>query len=195
MASLKKPSLLFGILLNILWPGLGQMYFRKVKRGIFFAVMALFIPFIMIIAACIDLYLLNKRYVATDEDTWPDFDVNWKKPLKIILVALFMVILGYSLYFLSFYLWIARMRQSAAERTLQEMQTVKAALSDFYKDQGYFPQSLSELAGRRPLRNLWASDGWGQSYRYRVHNGGYELVSAGKDGAFDTEDDLYLSGP
>jgi prepilin-type N-terminal cleavage/methylation domain-containing protein len=38
------------------------------------------------------------------------------------------------------------------------------------------------------------ADGWGRALKYRTAGGGYEIISAGPDGRFDTSDDLTSQG-
>lgn len=52
------------------------------------------------------------------------------------------------------------------------------------------PESMEDLPGGDAVK-----DRWGQSYRFRkVDEMTFELISAGRDGEFETEDDLVAEG-
>ncbi len=192
MPSPHKPSLLLGFFLNFLWPGIGHIYFRRIKRGILFAVLGLFLPFIMFIAACIDLYFLSKQPGTAENWSMPDWDVEWKKPLKVFIVAGFVLIVVYSIYAAGFFIFMAGFRKDKHALTRQEMKVVAHTLEKQFTKDGY-PASLEKLVQGRPLRKLWLTDAWGTPYRYSAGKDTFELVSAGTDRQFDTSDDIFVS--
>lgn len=191
MPSPHKPSLLLGFFLSFLWPGIGHIYFRRIKRGILFAVLGLFLPFIMFIAACIDLYFLSKQPGTAENWAMPDWDVEWKKPLKVFIVAGFVLIVVYSIYAAGFFIFMARFRKDKQALTRQEMDVVSKAIEEQVQE-GAYPAFLEDLVQGRPLRKLWLTDAWGTSYRYSAQKDTFELVSAGKDRQFDTSDDIIV---
>lgn len=89
-----------------------------------------------------------------------------------------------------------------------QIQSMKTALDAFEVDMGAYPATAEGLdplvAEPRNSQNHWRGpyldtipcDPWGNAYRY-VYPGKknpetYEITSAGKDGKFDTRDDLTL---
>lgn len=202
MPTHRRPSLLLGFFLNLLWPGVGQIYFRRLKRGLLFALLGLFLPFIMFIVSCIDLYFLNKKLQqhapeGSSEEGFqlPEWDIPWEKTFQVAGIIVLVLIFVYSVYFISFFLFMAHFRQNKIQTTIQEMQTIKQSLEDELKKEGTYPDSLESLVKGRPLRRLWLKDAWGMPYRYVKRDSAFELISSGKDKKFNTEDDLSVSGP
>ncbi|MFH1379958.1 MAG: type II secretion system protein GspG [bacterium] len=199
MSARKKPSLLLGCILNFLWPGIGQMYFYNINRGIVFAFLGLILPGIMFIISCIDLYMINSKFSFFKEGSspsdisWPEFDFKWQKPAKIICIAGLVLIFVYSIYAVSLIFFITRLRSSKTNMTKQEMELIKQALEDSFKQTGAYPASLEALIKGRPLKNLWLIDSWKTPYSYILSDGSYTLISAGKDRQFETADDLIIS--
>lgn len=203
MPTHRRPSLLLGFFLNLLWPGVGQIYFRKLKKGLLFALLGLFLPFIMFIVSCIDLYFLNKQLIqripseeaSAEGFHLPEWDIPWEKTFQVVSIIVLVLIFVYSVYFISFFLFMAHFRQNKIQTTIQEMQIIKQSLEDELKKEGTCPDSLESLVKGRPLRRLWLKDAWGMPYRYVKRDSAFELISSGKDKKFNTEDDLSVSGP
>jgi hypothetical protein len=76
--------------------------------------------------------------------------------------------------------------------TLNDCREMTAAL-EFYKDhKKTYPDNLHTLIANNPLREEWYKDGWNRPYQYiAVDNGSsYILSSSGRDGVFDSPDDI-----
>ncbi|MET0637853.1 MAG: type II secretion system protein GspG [Chitinophagaceae bacterium] len=64
---------------------------------------------------------------------------------------------------------------------------------DFYKEsKKTYPTDLKTLITNNPMRIGWDKDDWGNPYQYKTDNNGttFILVSSGKDGKFNTRDDI-----
>lgn len=55
---------------------------------------------------------------------------------------------------------------------------------------GSYPLQLRIIKRGNPLRENLLIDGWGTNFKYKIIENSYNLTSAGKDGEFDTEDDI-----
>lgn len=55
---------------------------------------------------------------------------------------------------------------------------------------GSYPLQLHIIKRGNPLRENLLIDGWGTNFKYKIIENSYSLTSAGKDGEFDTEDDI-----
>lgn len=88
----------------------------------------------------------------------------------------------------------------AVPATRVQMDNLDVAISTFQTDQDRFPTNLAELL---PLTNGWGgaratgyikasalTDCWGTPLRYIATSNSWQLRSAGRDGHFDTEDDI-----
>ena len=83
----------------------------------------------------------------------------------------------------------------APSRAQEDLDEIYAAILTYQSDTGEYPESIEKLIGNRPLRKDWETDFWGHPYRYEiiVSTNVFILVSAGKDGIMDTDDDLMVS--
>ena len=82
----------------------------------------------------------------------------------------------------------------AKNEVQKEMTAIKNALCSYKTEFGCYPVNLDILIGNRPLRKTWKQDKWNNFYMYKPDtiNGSYQLVSAGKDGKFNSEDDIVI---
>ena len=69
----------------------------------------------------------------------------------------------------------------------------RKALDDWYSEAGSYPPSGQQ--GLIDLRtyagsSVYMKDAWGRDLRYEVKNGNARIISAGPDGAFNTQDDM-----
>jgi hypothetical protein len=78
------------------------------------------------------------------------------------------------------------------ELTEVNMGTMQKALDYYIATEGEAPPDLKTLFAAR-LFSGDPSDAWGTRLRYeRLSESGYRLTAAGKDRAYDTEDDIVL---
>lgn len=97
---------------------------------------------------------------------------------------------------------VAQVALSAIDRSRlmgsrEDLRGVAAALRMRAQDDGRYPeveeyQELSEYLIPNYMAQLPPKDFWGNEYRYDYLGGRPELRSAGRDGAFDTEDDIVV---
>jgi hypothetical protein len=79
---------------------------------------------------------------------------------------------------------------AAEAETRANLQGVESAVVAYLTEAGDTPKSLADLRGLRLLPG-GAIDGWGRPLRYeRISDSSFRVISAGKDGAFGTADDL-----
>lgn len=79
------------------------------------------------------------------------------------------------------------------KKTEKEMTEIKMSISKFKNDTKEFPEFMTELIGKNPLRKTWSQDEWGTTYRlFKKGNQSIELTSAGSDREFGTKDDLQI---
>jgi hypothetical protein len=77
--------------------------------------------------------------------------------------------------------------------TQKEMNIITEASQKWKERNGHYPDSLSQLIANNPTKLNWLTDAWKNPYRY-IHNpdnGQIELISSGKDGLFNTTDDIF----
>ena len=76
--------------------------------------------------------------------------------------------------------------------TISSCREITAALQHYKLGNKTYPVSLSVLAAINPMLSNLTKDKWGNPYQYVTENNGshFQLISAGKDGKFKTDDDL-----
>jgi hypothetical protein len=116
----------------------------------------------------------------------------------LLIVVLLGMVIVYFLYFAKLgkksYIQTAMdaNQRIRAELTQTNMATLDKAINLFIGTEGRTPADLKELAAARLLGGD-TSDAWGRSLKYeRLSDSNFRIVSAGKDGRFDTDDDITL---
>jgi hypothetical protein len=76
--------------------------------------------------------------------------------------------------------------------TRANLMSLERAIDFFIAQNGRTPESLREM--QTYSRSIYEdSDAWGTRLKYeRISDSNYRLISAGKDKAFDTEDDIVI---
>jgi hypothetical protein len=79
--------------------------------------------------------------------------------------------------------------------TVNDSKQIVLALNDYYKYKSRYPDNLSTIINKDPLRQSWRNDHWNNPYYYAsLNNGqGFKLISPGKDGRLNTTDDIQFS--
>ncbi len=175
------------IILSILFPGLGQIYYGKYVRAIIMIIIALTPLYpAALVWSIIDAIRLNKKGI---EPRFPKKEAVWSIILFVVVipVGLFIAFSG----MISLGQWYSNnfLKKNA---TLEEGNKIVSALQNYKESKGQFPMNISELIGSIPVRKGWRTDSWGEAYIYDIEdkNQGYKLFSKGKDRILGTEDDI-----
>ncbi|RPD42373.1 type II secretion system protein GspG [Chitinophaga barathri] len=142
--------------------------------------------FLLIMLAGAGMFSLNRD---VPEINIPENIIRSVAPsLKIVFITLLAVIAGGVL------LMLLTRNYSKASTTRNDCSEISASLNSYYQHHKKYPGSLDEIIGINPLRRKWNQDGWGNPYRYNTgHNvTSFTLVSPGKDGKFDSGDDIVV---
>lgn len=87
---------------------------------------------------------------------------------------------------------VDRFEQTKEELTRVNMQTLQKIIQSYMATEGQTPKSLQELRTANLLMGN-ILDGWGKTLKYeRLSDSSFKLVSAGRDKAFDTQDDIIV---
>ena len=178
---------MIGIILSIIFPGLGQFYYGKNGRAI--AMMILGITPLYPIAflwSIIDIVRLNKKGEA------PKFEKKetiWGIIFLLVIIPLCFLILFYGSFTL--FNWYSE-AYNKPRIALEEGNDIVKVLNKYKKETDHYPEDLQTLISGSPIRSRWASDAWGQSYHYEVSTDKkiFKLISKGKDKTLGTEDDI-----
>lgn len=76
--------------------------------------------------------------------------------------------------------------------TISDCKEIAAALEFYKENKRAYPPDLITLISNNPMRLNWNKDSWGNPYQYTAGNNGtsFTLTSSGKDGKFNTSDDI-----
>jgi hypothetical protein len=98
--------------------------------------------------------------------------------LVVVIISVGLSMLGYSAF-------------NETETEKKCMNTVEY-LNKYKSHANNFPPDLEKMTGNSPVRREWIKDGWGNPLVYSVTENGnnFLLLSKGKDGKGNTEDDL-----
>ncbi len=76
-------------------------------------------------------------------------------------------------------------------KTKKKIKQITKILEEEKSILGTYPQKLDIIVRNNPLRKTITKDCWGNAFHYNLINKDtYELISVGKDGIFNTEDDI-----
>lgn len=102
--------------------------------------------------------------------------------IATISIALFFIT-GYSIY---------RIIIGSKKEAMEKIHTVENALNKEKESFGKYSEKLNSIIRNNPLKKDIILDYWGNEYFYRTSNNAtsYQLISKGKDGLLNTDDDI-----
>lgn len=85
-----------------------------------------------------------------------------------------------------------RTRYAYPKATKQELNEMMRFVEAWKENYGTYPEHLADMIGLDPIRKAWKKDAWSRPYRYSLVNSGEGVLiaSSGKDGVFNTDDDI-----
>ncbi len=178
------------LILSIIVPGLGQLYYGKNIRGIIMLLLGLTPLYpAALIWSVIDIIRLNKKGIAPH---YQKKDVVWAVIILVFIIPVFFLILilgGFSVasWYTDNYV--------KPEQTLEEGNKIVSALQKYKENEGKYPDNIQVVIGDRPVRKGWIKDAWEQNYIYELTEDGknFNLTSKGKDKVLNTEDDIIFN--
>lgn len=105
---------------------------------------------------------------------------------KIYLIALIVLSISGGLFFYLF------SRHADENKTIKHLTTIQMLLEAEKKEFKKYPSDLSAIIRNNPLHQNLLTDSWNNHYHYELSCDGlnYNLVSKGKDGKLNTDDDI-----
>jgi TM2 domain-containing membrane protein YozV len=181
---------MIGILLSIIIPGLGQLYFGKTLRGVIMILLAITPLYpAALVWSIVDAVNLNKKIK-------PD-PIMKKEAIIIIIWAFIIIPLGlFGSVFGTFTLFSKISDKFfLPNSTRLEMEEIVLTLENYKKSYEIYPNTLDEIIGKYPIRQNWIADAWCQQYYYNsIKEGtGYKLISKGADHKLNTKDDIIFT--
>ncbi|WP_289056050.1 type II secretion system protein GspG [Carboxylicivirga marina] len=182
---------MIGIILSIIFPGLGQVYFKKNGKGILMMILAI-IPFIypfILIWSIIDCIYLNKKINKQDR-------LSLKE--TVIGIGIFFVVVPLVIYAL--FLGLFKLQDNLTDNyfnpknTRRELKEIKVELDKYYNYHETYPTNYTDFVNSKPIWANWETDSWQNKYNYILINSeSFKLVSLGRDEILGTDDDIEIS--
>lgn len=181
---------MIGIILTIIFPGIGHLYFKKNVRGIIFILLSL-IPFvypIALIIAIIDCIRLNKTVPVEDRLSGREATVGIAIFFIVVPAAITILVVGFKVtgdYVSGRFIY--------PKSTHQKMQKIESELNKYYSYHHEYPGDLESFLSTKPIWSSWNKDSWKRKFKYEHKDPNtVVLTSAGRDGVFGTEDDITI---
>ncbi len=190
---------LLPFLLSLILPGAGQLYLKKIWKGLLMIALSLipwlvipvwpfqFIYTIVLIWSVADVYL-------TLEKTEGKAKSIRRLVFSIIIVVILIPVVVYSSI-----LGLTKGGAFVADKYLKEghtqdeMKEIETALEKYFNHYKVYPENYIDFVNKKPIWSHWQNDQWGNRYRYTNPDSiTYKLVSAGEDKAYSTEDDIII---
>lgn len=178
---------MIGIILSIIYPGLGQFYYGKNGRAIAMLLLGLTPLYpIALVWSIIDIVRLNKKGEAPKLEKK---EAIWGIIFLFVIIPVCFLILFYGSFTL--FNWYSE-AYNKPRITMEEGNDIVRALNKYKKAKEHYPEDLQTLISGSPIRSRWSYDVWGKSYHYEVSDDKqiFKLISKGKDRTLGTEDDI-----
>ena len=190
------PPFIFSILI----PGAGQLYLKDYKKGILILLILIIAVLIIPIIIFPYVYVICMIWSVTDiYMKLEKIEGRGKAIRNLIFSIIIMVILIPAVIYLLFISISIGGRYIENEllnlnRTENEMKKISIALENYYDYYKKYPTDYEAFVRTKPIWSDWATDCWGNRFRYFQNDSNdFKLISKGKDGKFDTEDDLTMT--
>ena len=176
------------IVLSILFPGLGQIYYGRTDSGltmILLSLIPILHPFVLIYSVFDVIRLKRKGYI-------PKYTGEQATKGVLIIFGIF-ILAGSILAFgsIRLFAWYSDDYIKPQLTNNKGMKIVKS-IKSYHNGYKQYPESIESLIGDNPIRKGWRSDAWGEPYIYELYedNQSFKFVSKGKDRKLNTQDDI-----
>lgn len=190
---------LLPFILSIFLPGAGQIVLKDYGKGalmLFLSIgLGLIVPFIPIqylfigtmIWSLVDLYLKTEKTEGKAKAA--------KNLIFSLIVVIILIPAVFYLSIISFSIGGDYVKDSIlySKHTDSELTEIAKELDNYFYNHKNYPNDFEEFVRTKPIWGHWKTDSWGNKYLYQQHDSlDYKLISSGKDGKFNTEDDLFV---
>ncbi len=178
---------MIGIILSIIFPGLGQFYYGKNWRAITMLILGITPLYpIALVWSVIDIIQLNKK---GEVPKFERKEAIWGVVILLVVIPICFFLLFYGS--LSIFEWYSE-KYIMPRVAMEEGNVIVRALNNYKKEKEHYPDNLQTIISDNPIRASWGSDVWEQAYHYEVSDDKqfFKLISKGKDKTLGTEDDI-----
>ncbi|MFH4966549.1 hypothetical protein V8G69_16250 [Gaetbulibacter sp. M235] len=184
-------------------PGIGQLILKDYTKGIIILILLFLSPYLIITTDLFDFIPIWSPYIILM--IWSIFDIFDKiekiegrksASRKLALSVLITLIIIPATLFLLFSGLFKGAKFLTNEylnedRTKKEMNEISVNLEKHRNHYGFYPANYHLFISQKPIWSSWKADSWNNPYNYELKDSlNYQLISAGKDGIFNNEDDL-----
>jgi len=183
-----KLDLTTGLLLACVLPGLGHIYIREYRKALL-----IFLGFFLFaLIPYIGLFVAIGTYGWSISDILKYKQAGSTLNKKMIfgfflVIALFFIMLA---VFLNHFM-VKMVEEKKKLQTLEKMNSIIELMTKYREEKGIYAERIEDLVGGSPIRKSLLRDAWGRGLILHREGKLYRLHSTGKDGVFNTEDDLY----
>ena len=174
-------------------PGLGHIAIKQVKIGVMILIATLvlcvipYIGFILIAGIYIwSIYDICKRIV-------PEVHERKNIVLNVFLLGFISLIVITAFFIASLIFVLDSSRGKASLKYVQrEMSEIVNEVKEFERINKKLPNNIEELVESSPLKKKYATDYWGNKYKFSIEDREILVISPGKDKSINTEDDIIV---
>jgi hypothetical protein len=176
------------IVLSILFPGLGQIYYGRTVSGLTMILLSLvpfLYPFVLVCSIVDVIRLKRKGYI-------PKYTGEQATKGVLIIFGIF-ILAGFILALgsIRLFAWYSD-DYIKPQLTKNEGTKIIKSIKSYHNGYRKYPESIESLIRDNPIRKDWRSDAWGEPYIYEIAKDkqNFKLVSKGKDRTLGTQDDI-----
>ena len=190
---------LLPFIFSIIIPGSGQILLKDYSRGVLMIIISLgpglIVPIIIfqylylgtMIWSLIDIYLKTEKISGRTKAT--------RYLIFSIIIVIIIIPTVFYLTTISFYkggLYV-KSEYFDSNNTKEEMVVICDNLDRYYNSTRKYPSDYQKFVCSKPIWDGWKRDSWLNKYRYTQSDStNFTLTSSGKDGIFDTADDIIM---
>lgn len=188
---------------SFLLPGVGQLILKDYLKGVLILVLWLISSSLVFRLDFLSIIPIWAPYVIFM--IWAIFDVYDKIEERdgrksatrnlafSIIIVLILIPMALSLLFTGLFkggeLFVDEYLNE--DRTKVEMNEISTELGAYKNHLGIYPENYDVFISQKPLRAGWKADSWKNPYKYELLDSlNYRLISTGKDGVYNNEDDI-----
>ena len=194
---------LFLFIICFIIPGVGQLFLKDYKKGIIiiatniilgfilsFLIQVSFISFWISQTICViwAIYNMYDHIEKRDSRKIANKNIFLSTSIMLVIIPSTLILVSKGVFKGITYVVDEYVNE---DKTKAQMITISNKLEKHRDHYKAYPKNYNEFISKKPIWNHFKTDAWNIPYRYQLTDSvHYTLISAGKDGTFDTEDDL-----
>ncbi len=184
---------------SIIIPGSGQIIMKKYLKGILMILISLILGFFISVIPFYYFYFGTMIWSVIDIYLVMEKSAEKTKAIRYlifgIVTAIIIIPTTFYLTTIGFYKGgqYVKLEYFDSNNTKNEMLEISNRLDNYYLQNNKYPSDYLRFVSSKPIWESWKRDSWKNKYKYfQTDSTNYTLISSGKDGIFDTEDDIII---